>query len=82
MINNPPSGNHFLNILYIGRENHYRPGDGIAIYVDAARFLPENVGPTKVIFRIFNQSKKASKTDYQTKLDLEEALCNPDYKVS
>ena len=71
VVNNPPSG----------QENHFRPGDGIAIYLDAARYLPENEGPTRVVFRIFNQSKKVSKTDYQTKLDLEDSICNPEYEV-
>ena len=72
----------YSNILIVGRENHFRPGDGIAVYIDAARYLPENVGPTKVVFRVLTQSKKVSRgADNQTKLDLEDALCNPEYKV-
>lgn len=67
--------------MIVGRENHFRPGDGIAVYIDAARYLPENVGPTRVVFRVLTMSKKVSRADYQTKLDLEDALCNPEYKV-
>lgn len=39
------------------------------------------MGPTRVVFRVFNQSKKVSRSDYHTKLDLEDAVCNPEYKV-
>ncbi len=82
VINKPPEGKYINHaFIIIGPEDRIRPGDGIAIFLDGARYLPANVGPTKVIFRILSGSKRSSKTDYQTSIDIETFLYNPLYQV-
>jgi hypothetical protein len=50
--------------------DRYQRGDGLDIYIDAARFLPDNVTATRVSLRIFSSNKEQIGPTY-------EAVCDP-----
>ncbi|EDQ85832.1 uncharacterized protein MONBRDRAFT_34073 [Monosiga brevicollis MX1] len=57
----------------------YQPERGIDIYVDGARFLPNNVTISKVVGRIFNARKEKEGPMINTNLDLDSDMLNPRY---
>jgi molybdopterin-guanine dinucleotide biosynthesis protein A len=50
------------------KEKEFLKGNGIDIYVDSARFLPDNVGPCKLVMRVINSENEDFLTVYQAGL--------------
>lgn len=50
------------------KEKEFLKGNGIDIYVDCARFLPDNVGPCKLVMRVINSSNEDFLSVYQAGL--------------
>ena len=45
--------------------DRFKPGDGIDVYIDAARFLPDNCTLTRVCLKLFSSDKKPIGATYE-----------------
>ena len=73
------------NPFIINRKNQFKDkdfykGSGIDIYVDSARFLPDNVGPTKILLRVIDNNLNDLFKIYQAGIsDLSSDIFNPKF---
>ncbi|XP_068095596.1 coiled-coil domain-containing protein 17 isoform X2 [Hyperolius riggenbachi] len=78
--NMAPEGAFILHSRRKPIDEPYSPADGITMFIDGARFLPDAVTVTRVTGRIFDKNFDQFGPDISTGIDLNSDIFNPYYK--